>query len=895
MGETIEYWSARKPDRFRFWYFFEKTPLFWARYYQLIKVPHQLIHPELEVAIRVAWLKRLRLALHYFIGRSSQFAFIQLPLNSIQDIHTLTHTLLLDIDNLNVALSDAFAIPGLKFDLNEFGALKASEISPSPSINDPLFNDTFISNLDHQQENPTLPSDSSDLISRDSSFTNLDHSHLHHNESSQSLDDHHLHPQSSSSNSALSSSGSHIPRTPSSLSTKPLTRTTTSSNLLRSVRKDPSHGPTHHFQRDTHHTEGLKTPALSPRSSKPDPAPSSSTPSSSTLKHEQDHPQSNQTQQYMKKSSSHRHLTTVETDQSDSTTPLASSASTTTELESIGQLQQLHSYNQPQIQAMQVENLDANLMISPPQVDELVASYRARERVTQANLSLISHLRKPQTSALRMMPVTASATLQPPQISRLEDSYSPETQPLLVPGEKKHVHFEQGAEEAKEKDKPNLDSLGSESQGIASTMEPSSSILGQQSLESYDEDHLRTSLKLEQFLVSCGVVEQCIEVVSMKIRHNGIPPFYSRNWMVCSAVGVVVGGLAFRLMRNWTPFTMQVKEAKNAMVRFLVEHAVSPIIGIYKTIRYDSSDVEVMSKNSLDDDVASLVRMVEDFNRDKNARLTPKELDSIALETRSGTIPSVMNAYEREISHPIANALAGDLLRLALIQVQKQKVDIEKAMAQLDRLLKQNEINFQLMALLPVALVGTGLFSLWANSTRDPYKKQHTAIRSLLRRVAIHVNRSSLETFANSPALPSSSTAVPSSALRSTSSPPSSSSMLDTLSNLSNLRNSLPPLLHQHGQNDGDHHHIDHHNLQTSSFDHDPFDLDSTSMHNEDFGLLLCLLSQLFSLAVTLPVQERIGFIEDLSDLAKVNFSARQRLATIQRMYNNYRFLGETP
>ena len=45
--------------------------------------------------------------------------------------------------------------------------------------------------------------------------------------------------------------------------------------------------------------------------------------------------------------------------------------------------------------------------------------------------------------------------------------------------------------------------------------------------------------------------------------------------------------------------------------------------------------------------------------------------------------------------------ITGDLARLALIQVQKTKVDVEVAMTALDKLLKANELNFTLLTLVP--------------------------------------------------------------------------------------------------------------------------------------------------------------------------------------------------
>lgn len=42
------------------------------------------------------------------------------------------------------------------------------------------------------------------------------------------------------------------------------------------------------------------------------------------------------------------------------------------------------------------------------------------------------------------------------------------------------------------------------------------------------------------------------------------------------------------------------------------------------------------------------------------------------------------------IKSPLKNAIMNDLIQLIFIQVQKEKVDVEKAMLALDKLLKSN-------------------------------------------------------------------------------------------------------------------------------------------------------------------------------------------------------------
>ena len=116
----------------------------------------------------------------------------------------------------------------------------------------------------------------------------------------------------------------------------------------------------------------------------------------------------------------------------------------------------------------------------------------------------------------------------------------------------------------------------------------------------------------------------------------------------------------------------------------------------------------------------------------------PPQLADVARQVSVGDISVVMRPYEDGLRHPLQAALfgtardasgwgrvrtaahaagactsgaahrtasLGDLVRLMLIQVQKTKVDVEVAMAALDKLLKANELNFTLLTVVPAVIV----------------------------------------------------------------------------------------------------------------------------------------------------------------------------------------------
>jgi nuclear-control-of-ATPase protein 2 len=62
----------------------------------------------------------------------------------------------------------------------------------------------------------------------------------------------------------------------------------------------------------------------------------------------------------------------------------------------------------------------------------------------------------------------------------------------------------------------------------------------------------------------------------------------------------------------------------------------------------------------------------------------------------------ILREYEQNLKAPIKSAVFGNLVTLMLIQVQKAKVDLGTAMLSLDKLMRANELNFEMLAVIPV-------------------------------------------------------------------------------------------------------------------------------------------------------------------------------------------------
>eukprot|EP01117_Protostelium_nocturnum_P016147 TRINITY_DN6338_c0_g1_i2.p1 TRINITY_DN6338_c0_g1~~TRINITY_DN6338_c0_g1_i2.p1 ORF type:complete len:585 (-),score=201.82 TRINITY_DN6338_c0_g1_i2:100-1854(-) len=125
----------------------------------------------------------------------------------------------------------------------------------------------------------------------------------------------------------------------------------------------------------------------------------------------------------------------------------------------------------------------------------------------------------------------------------------------------------------------------------------------------------------------------------------------------------------------------------NFSSRFLGE----PLRNMYNTVRHDTSNFKVIqSPESLNLHVDSLGRMVKNF-AEKTGKFTQEQLLQIEISAKKGDIQPILSAYEHDIRNPLKSALFGDLIQLILVQVQKQRVDIERAMLAIDQLLRANE------------------------------------------------------------------------------------------------------------------------------------------------------------------------------------------------------------
>lgn len=125
-------------------------------------------------------------------------------------------------------------------------------------------------------------------------------------------------------------------------------------------------------------------------------------------------------------------------------------------------------------------------------------------------------------------------------------------------------------------------------------------------------------------------------------------------------------------------------------------------------MKYEAPSNEAELLDSLRQSEESLGRMISDFNNDslrhlmRMQKISDEDFSSFQESLSPHDLTLVMKQYELEMKNPLKNAFIGEFVRMVLIQIQKQKTDVERLMLQMDKIMKANELNFQLFALFPV-------------------------------------------------------------------------------------------------------------------------------------------------------------------------------------------------
>ncbi|KAJ4390753.1 Nuclear control of ATPase protein 2 [Gnomoniopsis smithogilvyi] len=202
------------------------------------------------------------------------------------------------------------------------------------------------------------------------------------------------------------------------------------------------------------------------------------------------------------------------------------------------------------------------------------------------------------------------------------------------------------------------------------------------------------------------------------VAENGRPSRLVRYWIPAGLVLISSSTILRILVNRKADIINWIRDVGVTARDFWFNWVVEPVRKVIGTIRHDStSEIAIMSRDSLKADRESLERMVVDFAVDRPAlagadsALNETQIADIRAKVKEGDVTPVLKAYENDLRKPFVGAVKGDLVRSLLIQVQKTKVDLEVAISGIDALLKSQELVFGMVGLTPGILVSVAVLS----------------------------------------------------------------------------------------------------------------------------------------------------------------------------------------
>ncbi|OAV94607.1 hypothetical protein PTTG_26936 [Puccinia triticina 1-1 BBBD Race 1] len=194
---------------------------------------------------------------------------------------------------------------------------------------------------------------------------------------------------------------------------------------------------------------------------------------------------------------------------------------------------------------------------------------------------------------------------------------------------------------------------------------------------------------------------------NLKIRISPLSPpgFFARNWPWLVSLPVLSYALSSLACSYRSKILDGFRYAKDTLKGFISGWVIRPVDDILQTLRAgQEGTLAIMTKDSLAPELDSLERMVVEFGRDK-LKWSDEELSKLSERVKEGNLTSVLKVWEQEIKAPIRSAIAGSLIRVLLIQIQKLKVDLSLAMDGIQSVLRSQSLTFGAIGVAPSMLI----------------------------------------------------------------------------------------------------------------------------------------------------------------------------------------------
>ncbi|CBJ26254.1 conserved unknown protein [Ectocarpus siliculosus] len=214
-------------------------------------------------------------------------------------------------------------------------------------------------------------------------------------------------------------------------------------------------------------------------------------------------------------------------------------------------------------------------------------------------------------------------------------------------------------------------------------------------------DIIRALLRTSEELVATVETQQKNRI-PLLLGRFAAPSRIRRNWMFIAVATPAALVAMFYMYRNrWLH-----DEGLQRWRQFVREHISEPFWGIYNELVHNQP-LTLTDANALADSSFSLQRMLEAFIKDTKPNLSEGEVKKMA---RTGDMSVVSREYERSIINAWKNFVAGDIVRMMLIQVQFIKRELLIATTAIGQLARENELNLRMMATVPAFLLAWGSY-----------------------------------------------------------------------------------------------------------------------------------------------------------------------------------------
>ncbi len=191
--------------------------------------------------------------------------------------------------------------------------------------------------------------------------------------------------------------------------------------------------------------------------------------------------------------------------------------------------------------------------------------------------------------------------------------------------------------------------------------------------------------------------------------------FLQRNWLNISAASVAVIAAGHMLLNaDHEAIHVWFEAIHIALSNLVQKWIVKPLNEIWDTVRYSKSNIRLTNEQTVRHEADALRRMIDEY-------ASQSTLDNSSVESN---FELVLRDYETSIKSPIKSAFFGHLLRLILIQVQNGKVDIGYAMLTMEKLMRANELNFEMVAIFPITVLMYAVY--WKASKKFEYLRGYS-------------------------------------------------------------------------------------------------------------------------------------------------------------------------